>query len=93
MKAVKLASTEQDRIRLRSKCKSLLGRAEEIKKLDVWIPKSTKNTLLKAPASKRAFSTAEKILLLEGSRLHGFVFPPWEAEPDDSVFDDGTLYT
>ena len=90
MKAVKLASTDQERKRLRFKCKHLLARAEEIKKSGTWSPKHI--NLLIAPSSGRALNTTEKTILLEGSRLHGFIFPPWEAEPDESIFNDDTLY-
>jgi calpain-7 len=93
MKAVKLASNEQERTRLRGKCKQLLARAEYIKKSDTWSPKTTNNSVLKVPASERAITTTEKIILLEGSKLHGFIFPPWEADPDESIFNDDKLYT
>lgn len=93
MKAVKLATSEQERTRLRSKCKQLLARAEEIKKSDTWSPKKTERPVLKAPSSEKAITTTEKIILLEGSKLHGFIFPPWEAEPDESIFNDDKLYT
>lgn len=39
-------------------------------------------------------SRTEEIILLESSKLHGFIFPPWTSEPDDKLFDDGDeLYT
>jgi calpain-7 len=93
MKAVKLASSEQERTRLRGRCKQLLARAEEIKNSKTWSPKKTERTILKAPTSERPITTTEKIILLEGSKLHGFIFPPWEADPDESIFNDDKLYT
>ena len=93
MKAVKLASSDQERTRLRSKCKQLLARAEEIKKSETWTLQKSKPTLLKVPSSERTASKAEQIILLEGSKLHGFIFPPWKDDPDESNFNDDKLYT
>jgi hypothetical protein len=93
MKAVRLASSEQERTRLCSKCKQLLVRAEAIKKCDTWSPVMTTKAHLIGPSSKRSISTTEKIILLEGSKLQGFVFPPWHADPDESTFIDEELYT
>lgn len=94
MKAVKLASDENERKRLKLKCKKLLGRAEEIKQMKTWskslrvdgskpAPKP-----LKAPVPKRKLSAREEIILLEGSRLHGSVFPAWKSDPEESMFDE-----
>lgn len=88
MKATKLASNDSERKRLRGKCIELLTRAEAIKKASKWSPVSYNDFNLKAPRSERAISRREKILLLEGSKLHGFIFPEWTTDPDDSVFDD-----
>lgn len=94
MKAIKLASTGHDRTKLRVKCKELLSRAEEIKKLNVWPPLQSSGTTLRAPASERTISRAEEIILLEGSKLHGSIFPPWASEPDEAVFTGGdSIYT
>jgi hypothetical protein len=92
IKAIKLASTEQERTRLRGKCKQLLSRAEDIKKSETWNPQKSKPTLLKAPSSDRAVTKTEQIILLEGSKLHGFIFPPWKEDPNESSFNDGELY-
>ena len=93
MKAVKLAASDQERAKLRSKCKQLLSRAEEIKKSETWTPQKSKANPLKAPSSERAVTKAEQIILLEGSKLHGFIFPPWEDDPDESNFNSDKLYT
>lgn len=87
MKATKLASNESERRRLRAKCIELLSRAEEIKNAQTWTPQKVKAITLRVPKSERAISKREEIILLEGSRLHGFLFPPWTTDPDDSVFD------
>jgi calpain-7 len=92
MKAVKLASGDQERTRLRSKCKQLLSRAEEIKKSETWTLQKSKPTLVKVPSSERTATKAEQIILLEGSKLHGFIFPPWKDDPDESNFNDDKLY-
>jgi calpain-7 len=88
MKITKLASTDVERTRLRGKCKQLLSRAEEIKQSAQWTPVVNKEVLLKASVSGRQISRREEVILLEGSKLHGFIFPPWTNEPDESLFDD-----
>lgn len=42
---------------------------------------------LQEPVSRRELSTREKIILLETSKLHGDIFPPWQTAPDPSEFD------
>ena len=41
---------------------------------------------LREPISHRTLSTREQIILLEGSKLHGFVFPPWKSPPEAGEF-------
>ena len=48
-------------------------------------PQSNKN--LKVPQSTRQPTTREKLILLEGSRLNGFKFPPWQAPPNPIEFE------
>jgi hypothetical protein len=88
IKATSQASSDHDKARLRDKCKQLLSRAEEIKQSPSWIPKISKEIYLKAPVSEREISRQEEIILLEGSKLHGFIFPRWTSEPQDSVFEE-----
>ncbi|KAK2630138.1 hypothetical protein QTJ16_000958 [Diplocarpon rosae] len=88
MKATGVASNGQDKTRLRAKCKQLLSRAEDIKKAKEWVPVK-KDLVLRAPVSQRLVARKEELILLEGSKLHGFIFPPWTSEPDDSIFEDG----
>jgi len=92
MKAIKLSSNENERSRLKLRCKEVLARAEEIKLLESWIPQNIppsqpQTKALKIPVSERTPTTREEIILLEGSKLHGFVFPPWKAEPGPEVFE------
>lgn len=89
MKISKLASSDAERARFRGKCKQLLSKAEEIKQAAQWTPSASKEVevLLKAPLSGRQISRREEVILLEGSKLHGFKFPPWTNEPDNSLFD------
>lgn len=91
MKAIKLASNETERARLKRQCARLLAKAEEIKQQSSWTPvpnptQTIRPRSLKAPKSERKLTTREEVILLEGSKLHGFIFPPWKAEPDPSVF-------
>jgi calpain-7 len=92
MAATKHASSNLERARLRTKCQELTSRAESIKKSasssssPSWAPIQSKEVALKAPVSQRALSKREEIILLEGSKLHGFIFPQWTSDPDDTLF-------
>ncbi|TVY47314.1 Calpain-like protease [Lachnellula occidentalis] len=88
MKITKLASSDAERTRFRGKCKQLLSKAEDIKQAAQWTPSVSKDVLLKAPLSGRQISRREEVILLEGSKLHGFKFPPWINKPDSSLFDN-----
>ena len=94
MKAIKLASTGSERERLKSKCMKVLARAEEIKQAENWdLPLKQKIEArtshdMNAPFSNRALSTREQVILLESSKLHGFVFSPWTSEPEEELFQD-----
>lgn len=80
-----------EKARINRKCKALMLKAEEIKKSTTW-PIKPASIFLKAPVSERTLSKHEEIILLEGSRLHGFIFPRWTSEPDDTIF-EASLYT
>ncbi len=86
MAAAKHASNDRERARLRGKCQQLTSRAENIKQSTSWTPVHSQEISLKAPVSQRALSKREEIILLEGSKLHGFIFPQWTSDPDNSVF-------
>ena len=96
MKALRLADTTEDKQKLDVKCRELLTRAEQIKKNKSRYPIRHNNSnnasshpgvKLKEPLSKRELSTREQIILLEGAKLNGFVFPPWGAAPDPEQFE------
>ncbi|KAK2773920.1 cysteine protease [Onygenales sp. PD_12] len=94
MNALKLASSPSDRQRLDVKCKELLRTAEEIKRSKNWsqprrprVTPRNPNLTLREPISTRALSNREQIILLEDSKLNGFVFPPWSSEPDPREFE------
>jgi calpain-7 len=91
MDAVRSASSDDEKSRLRHK--RLLSRAEEIKAAVSWAPSSATENVLPAPRSERLITRSEEIILLEGSKLHGHIFPPWTSDPEDSEFDAGTIYT
>lgn len=92
MKAIKLASGASEKERLRSKCMKVLARAEEIKQVETWrIPENLDKRAgsirtLTAPLSDRTLPTREQVILLESSKLHGFIFSPWTAEPEEELF-------
>jgi calpain-7 len=93
IKAIKFANSEQESKRLKKKCMLLLARAEEIKRTSDWTPVGkadpqpfTLNRQLRDPQSRGALPNREEVILLEGSRLHGSIFPPWDREPDENEF-------
>ena len=48
------------------------------------------STSIIGPTSTRALSKKEQIIVLKGSKLHGYVFPPWrDPFPDDFDLKDG----
>ncbi|KAF4625559.1 hypothetical protein G7Y89_g12609 [Cudoniella acicularis] len=88
VKATKATSSDSEKTRIRGKCKQLLSRAEEIKQSTHWPPTKSKDIVLRVPTSGREISKREEIILLEGSKLHGFIFPPWTSDPDESAFEE-----
>jgi calpain-7 len=93
MKAIKLASSESEKTRLKTKCMRLLARAEEIKQQKVWmLPVEERDNqqngkVMEVLLSTRTLCTREKVILLEGSKLHGLVFPQWTSAPSGVLFD------
>ncbi|KKZ60168.1 hypothetical protein EMCG_05090 [[Emmonsia] crescens] len=107
LNALRLASSPSEKQRLDAKCKELLRKAEDIKKSKSWSQylqtstssgrsNSSAGSRLREPVSTRNLSNREQIILLEDSKLNGFVFPPWSAVPDAREFEleeDGVLFT
>lgn len=106
MNALKLAKDDPaEKKHLDSKCKEYLSRAEQLKHpgdggkpVKPVKPQSTTPKIHTVPASRpkeptstRALSNREQIILLENSKLNGFVFPPWSAipEPDEFQLEEG----
>jgi calpain-7 len=80
MRALKLATVPKDKNSLDAKCKELLARAEKIKE-----NKDAGDKHQRRPTRK--LTTREEIVLLEGAKLHGFIFPPWTFPPDSDEFE------
>jgi len=76
MKAAKEASSPAEKTRFKRKCQDLISQAETLK-----APRDG------APQQSRELTTAEKIILLKSSKLHGSVFPPWEQAPKQEAFE------
>jgi calpain-7 len=88
MQALRLADHPTERKRLDGKCKELLHKAEALKRArDEDVPSPEKNH----PVSLRKLTTRENIIILEGAKLNGFVFKPWDTHPssDDFSLKDG----
>jgi calpain-7 len=49
--------------------------------------KPTSITRLREPCSTRELTKSEQIILLRGSKLNGFQFPPWKAAPGSECFE------
>ena len=110
MQAMKLTDDNNKKRELMSKTHELLQKAELIKSARVlplqmnYISGTKKNIEthrtkveeLKQPVPTRILSTREQIILLQGSKLNGSIFPPWKTPPDVSEFvlEDGSeLFT
>lgn len=94
MKALQLTSDPQDKKSIDAKCRELLTTAEKIKKSKDAFREGGKS--VRVPVSSRRLTTREEIILLEGSKLNGFTFPPWVHPPDSSEFEpknEGELFT
>ncbi len=101
MQALKLTVLDNERNYLRQRCNALLKQAELIKNTEQWEPSnplsssksskiaSSEHGLMKSsqPVSCRSLSKREQIILLEGSKLNGSIFPPWKSTPDRTEFD------
>ena len=91
MKALRLAPAD-DKKYLDTKCKQLLSKAEKIKAAADW--KSVARAgpqkafpSLRPPASTRKLTTREEIIILEGAKLNGYIFPPWSRAPPQDEFE------
>ncbi|PKX89608.1 calpain-like protease PalBory [Aspergillus novofumigatus IBT 16806] len=91
MKALSLAATTNDKQSLDAKCKEWLSRAEKIKEAKDWrsaIRIHERHAAeLQTPVSTRTLTTREEIILLEGAKLNGFIFPPWAGPPSLEEFE------
>lgn len=88
MKAAHEAISPTDRSRLRRKCAGLISLAEKLKSS----PKTASPSLAQPTVATitstsnpschvRHVPSNERTILLRSSRLHGNIFPPWQAEP------------
>lgn len=92
MKALTLTTSPKDRNLLDAKCKEWLTRAEKIKVAEDWRSAARfrdKRSVARTPFSTRNLTTREEIILLEGAKLNGFIFPPWKVEPSPEEFEMG----
>ncbi|KAE8148009.1 calpain-like protease palB/RIM13 [Aspergillus avenaceus] len=94
MKALRLTSVQKDKNALDAKCKEWLTRAERIKQSEDWQSVIRDAPEPRMPVSTRKLTTREEIILLEGAKLNGFIFPPWSRSPGSDEFkqDDGGLF-
>jgi hypothetical protein len=86
MKALRLAPADEKK-KLDTKCKELIIRAEKIKRATDWqavAPQAFPS--LRPPTSTRKLTTREEIIILEGAKLNGYIFPPWSRAPNEDEF-------
>lgn len=93
MKALQLAPAN-DKKQLDAKCKEWLTKAEKIKAARDW-QSTARVASLQPPMSKRKLTTREEIIILEGAKVNGFIFPPWDGPPtlDEFRARDGQPFT
>jgi calpain-7 len=97
--ALRLAAKPQDKTRLDAKVNGLLAQAERLKHGRDAKPTATqapRKENLKEPVSTRSLTTRENIIILEGSKLNGFIFKPWPGPPSQDEFthrDGENLFT
>jgi calpain-7 len=92
--ALRLTDKPSDRKRIDSRCKELLAQAENLKgSQEASSRPAARKLALKVPSSTRKLTTRENIIILEGSKLHGFVFKPWVDVPASDEFNlsDGEI--
>ena len=101
MRALRSKPSDDEKGRLDQTCRRLLERAELIKATGQWKSEAPaigskmprrgssqgSHSKLKKPISTRPLSTREQIILLEGSKLHGFTFWPWQSNPLATEFE------
>ena len=96
--AMKFTPDHNEKKKFDRRCRYLLDQTERAKSASQWplslveadslpVGPNTASMKLEAPVPQRSLSTREKIILLEGSKLNGLVFPPWETSPDPTEFD------
>lgn len=95
LQALRLTTGQAEKKAWNTRCQLLLDRAERIRSGDepntdkadnaISLAK-TKRDSLKNPVSTRQLTTREQIILLEGSKLHGSIFPPWKEAPEAADF-------
>ena len=97
MQALKLTDNAADKQKLDASCREYLNKAEKIKNDDDWrrvtlLSEGASDRFLAKPTSLRKLTTKEQIIILEGSKLNGFVFPPWKghAKAEEFKLIDGT---
>lgn len=88
MRALEIADRPTDRRRLETKFNELIKKADHLKSHQD-LSKKRSSTI--QPISKRKLTTRETIILLEGSKLNGYIFKQWNSPPlsDEFALKDG----
>ena len=83
MQALHITQNPEDRKVIDSKCKELIERGTHLKLGQDAAPRRSPTVY---PVSMRKLTTRENIIMLEGSKLNGFVFKPWDRPPLQDEF-------
>ena len=83
MQALRVTENPEDRKLIKSKCNEMIERAKHLK---LGQDASPKRSATVYPVSMRKLTTRENIIILEGSRLNGYQFMPWERAPLQEEF-------
>ena len=83
MQALRITKDPEDRKVIDSKCKELIERGTHLKLGQDAAPRRSTTIY---PVSMRKLTTRENIIILEGSKLNGFVFKPWDRPPLQDEF-------
>ncbi|KKY21738.1 putative calpain-like protease ory [Phaeomoniella chlamydospora] len=95
MLALKISTDATEKSKIDAKCKEWIDIAEKIKVEPEWkgvsLVSPGSDPFLAKPLSTRELTTKEKIIILEGSKINGFVFPPWNGDPgpEEFILSDG----
>ncbi|KAI9894060.1 MAG: cysteine protease [Vezdaea aestivalis] len=94
IKSMSKITTKQDALRLKHKIETALAHAENLKAEALSQEPQDQSEgrarwVQRAPLASEPATRKEQIILLKGSKLNGFIFPPWQVIPSSDDFEPG----